>query len=319
MTTDINTNILKESEYTVKTAKKELGKTLDYSVNSLKDLDLLIEHVRNHFLNLKNEGKLADQTIQRASVSIGCYLGEVIRRAYGGTWEAKNNVLNVLAISGKEVSPIRYIFDRLTKDSTYSLDKYWSDIEQLIYPHEKDITVGGIKESVKSNKKLFIGAGVIFICGVLAMLAGALYLNIKATNKFKSQLESFLAEAEKISVMTEQGVSYQNFSNQYYEVKTAYNLIDYWPPSYQDSKRSFDLALEGWKLTLDVWDLGIRNSEVDFDIPVSLYFKDSLINYWSLYVGVDLTTGGGMSTNDWIGALMYQANTYYEAGKAGVK
>ena len=96
MTTDINTDILKESEYTVKTAKKELGKTLEYSVNSLKDLDLLIEHVKNYFLNLKNEGKFTDQTIQRASVSIGCYLGEVIRRAYGGTWTAKNTFLKPL-------------------------------------------------------------------------------------------------------------------------------------------------------------------------------------------------------------------------------
>jgi hypothetical protein len=319
MTTDINTEILKESEYTVKTAKKELGKTLDYSVTSLKDLDLLIEHVKNHFLNLKSEGKLSDQTIQKASVSIGCYLGEVIRRAYEGTWTAKNAILKTLVLSGKEVSPIRYIFDRLNRDSDYSLDKYWSDIEQMIYPQEKDTTVQGIKNSFNENKKLFIGAAVIFVCVSLSMLAGALYLNIRATNKFKSQLDSFLAEAEKISVMTEQGVTYQNFSSQYYEVKTAYNLIDYWPPSYQDEKRSFDLALEGWKLTLDVWQFGYKDPKVKFDLPVGNYYETALINYWSLYVGVNLTTGRKMTTNDWIGAMMNQAYIYYEAGKAGIK
>ena len=130
MTTDINVDILKESEYTVKTAEKELGKNLDYSVNSLKDLELLIEYVRHQFLNLRNEGKLTDQTIQSASVSLGLYLGEVIRRAYGGTWTAKNENLKVLGINGEEVSPILYIYERLNKDSQYSLEHYLSDITQ---------------------------------------------------------------------------------------------------------------------------------------------------------------------------------------------
>lgn len=182
MAEDINTEILKESEYTVKIAKKELGKTLDYSVNSLKDLDLLIEYVKNHFSNLKNEGKLSDQTIQRASVSIGCYLGEVIRRAYGGTWTAKNKILKTLEISGKEVSPIRYIFDRLTKDSDYSLEKYWSDTIQLIKPKEKiedSLSIPAVSKK-KSNQPTIIGislAGLAVLC-FIGLLGIKIYSNV---------------------------------------------------------------------------------------------------------------------------------------------
>ena len=51
--------------------------------------------------------------------------------------DSKKHILKTLVISGKEVSPIRYIFDRLNRDSDYSLEKYWSDIEQLIYPQER--------------------------------------------------------------------------------------------------------------------------------------------------------------------------------------
>lgn len=185
---------------------------------------------------------------------------------------------------------------------------------------EREVSKGStLAKTFKENKKLFIGTAIIFGCGVLAMLAGVLYINISSTNKFKNQLDSFLVEAERISVMTEQGVIYQEFRSQYYEVKAAYSLIDYWPRSYQDSKRSFDLALEGWELTLDIWELGIKDRSIDFDMPVSFYFNDSLINYWSLYVGIDLDKGGAMTTRDWIGELMLRASRYYKAGKAGAK
>jgi len=136
MTKDPNTEILTASEFAVEVAKKDLGKTLDYSINSLKDLEALIQHVKNHFLNLKGEGKLTEQTVQRASISIGGYLGEVIRRSYGGTWVAKNTIMKVLVIDGQEFSPILYIFQSLTKDVDYSPDKYYSEINQRLRPQE---------------------------------------------------------------------------------------------------------------------------------------------------------------------------------------
>jgi hypothetical protein len=134
MATDINSEILTASEYTVKAAKKELGKTLDYSLESLKILEALIQRVRNHFIDLKKEQKLTEQIVQRASVSIGAYLGEVIRRHYGGNWIAKNAIMKVLVINGHEFSPIRYIFQCLTKDSDYSLERYLSDVKQKLQP-----------------------------------------------------------------------------------------------------------------------------------------------------------------------------------------
>jgi len=38
-------------------AKKELGKTLDYSTKSLDDIEPLIHHVKKYFLQLSGEGK----------------------------------------------------------------------------------------------------------------------------------------------------------------------------------------------------------------------------------------------------------------------
>ncbi len=136
-TTDPNSEILRTSETIVKAAKQEFNQTLDYSIDSFKNLEALIQYVKARFIQLKNEGKLSEQTIQSASVSIGAYLGEVIRRHYGGNWIATNAVMKILIINGQEFSPILYVFRRLAQDSDFSLEKYWWDIDQELSPQEK--------------------------------------------------------------------------------------------------------------------------------------------------------------------------------------
>ena len=136
-TTDPNSEILRTSEYIVKAAKQEFNLSLDYSINSFKNLEALIQYVKARFIQLRNEGKLSEQTIQSASVSIGAYLGEVIRRHYGGNWIATNAVMKILIINGQEFSPILYVFRRLAQDSDFSLEKYWWDIDQELSPQEK--------------------------------------------------------------------------------------------------------------------------------------------------------------------------------------
>src|SRR5574341_715020 len=125
-----NSEILAASELAVKGAKQELNRTLDYSIDSFKDLEALIQLVKNRFTKMEKEGKLTEQIIQSASISIGAYLGEVIRRKIGGTWIAKNPPTEVLVINGHEFSPILYAFERLTKDVNYSLEWYYSDVNR---------------------------------------------------------------------------------------------------------------------------------------------------------------------------------------------
>lgn len=332
-----NNNIQSSAEYTVQIAKKELGKTLDYSANSLKDLDALIEHVKKHFSRLIQEGKLSDQIVQRASTSIGAYLGEVIRKHYGGTWVAKNAVMKTLVINKEEISPVHYIFQRLTQNSDYGLEKYWFDISQKVKPQNKDGASKVFSEFPEKelspsvgrndNKLLLIGGIVILAIICLTGVAVTMSSNIKANKanieatkvniEFKSKLNPFLAEAEKLNVMTEQGVTYQEFRNQYFEVKASYALIDSWPSSNQDEQMSFDNALKGWKLTLDVWEIGLKAyAGVD-----ASFFPDDhpLIGEIASYTGINYVTVNFMIIGDSISVLMEKASTYFEEGKAGVK
>jgi hypothetical protein len=327
MSNEPNSDILTASEYTVEAAKKELKRTLDYSIDSFKNLEFLIQHVKARFTSLKNEGKLSEQTVQSASVSIGAYLGEVIRRHHGGAWIAKNPIMKTLVINGQEFSPILYIFQRLTKDSDFSLENYWSDIHQNLYSQEKiEDKPPALEPPVKTakgsaiNRGLIIGGvlGIVILC-VLGMVSIRIYSNIRATNEFKAKLNNFIVEANKINSMTEQGVNYNEFRSQLIEVKSAYALIKNWPSSYHNAKDAFDKAIEGWNLTLDVWKV-----QLDDEYGFTNTKNEELLKSIAKYLGmdsskVDAFTAGLIPAKDWIGELMGQASTYFEAGIAGAK
>ncbi len=323
-----NKDVLSSAEDAIKVAEKALGKTLDYSVNSLQDLDALIEHVKKQFATLTKEGKLTEQTIKRASISMGSYLGEVIRRSYGGTWIAKNPVMKTLVIKDNEFSPIHYVFQRLTKNSEYTLENYWSDVAHALHPQDNlhgnkptpdvDIKNTPLVNSKKGNKGLLIIggiAGIVILC-VVGMLA--VYLNIKATSEFKAKLQPFLVEAEKLNVMTDQGVNFQEFRTQLVEVKSSYASIDSWQSSYQDERVMFDKAIQGWSYTLDVWKIGLNDPTLDYNSIVILA-EMSFVEDLARYAAIDKMEAMSMTSKDWIEELMSQAGIYYEAGKAGIK
>lgn len=170
MTNNPNAEILTASEFTVRVAKKELGKTLDYSINSLRDLEALIQHVKSHFLKLKMEGKLSEKTVQSASISIGGYLGEVIRRHHRGTWIAKNAVMKALIINDQEFSPILYIYQRLIKNSDDSLENYWSEINQKLQPQEKIENTLPVPETPKKRTNRLTGNRSLLVGGVISIV-----------------------------------------------------------------------------------------------------------------------------------------------------
>jgi hypothetical protein len=73
--------IPEETKQFVKILKSDLGVELDYSLDSLRFLD---HYLRSLHETMKKEGKMGEK---RVFVYLaGNYLGEVIRKAYGGRW-----------------------------------------------------------------------------------------------------------------------------------------------------------------------------------------------------------------------------------------
>lgn len=169
-----NSEILAASELAVKGAKQELNRNLDYTIDSFKDLETLIQQVKSRFAKMEQAGKLTEEIVRSASVSIGAYLGEVIRRKIGGTWKVKISNVKVLIINGYEFSPIDYIFERLTKDINYSLELYYSDVNRKHWevsdnaPTEPKISP--IKTDISKQSVSLSQVGIYLLVGIVVVL-----------------------------------------------------------------------------------------------------------------------------------------------------
>lgn len=106
-----------------------------------------------------------------------------------------------------------------------------------------------------------------------------------ATNKpiiseiFRTQLNTFLTEGTKLRTMTDQGVTYAEFKMQVANTLTAYDLLlATWPEDLPvDSQSEFDKACEGWRLTIEFWDLEIENWS--YPSEPDLYGYDLFVEY----------------------------------------
>lgn len=95
---------------------------LDYSVNSLRNLETIIQSVRS--LNAK--GMLNDVTCWNAAVCLGVYLGEVMLRDHlrsmGYTWRADDSGLLMLMDreNRNAISPISKVHKKLANTGSES-------------------------------------------------------------------------------------------------------------------------------------------------------------------------------------------------------
>jgi hypothetical protein len=132
-------------------------------------------------------------------------------------------------------------------------------------------------------------------------------------DRYRNNVNLFLLEGERLSALTEQGVSYLDFKDQLANVKSAYRLaVSDWPADYADDKMVFDAAIEGWNLVLEIWDY-----DLEYD---RFYFPDSstLLSEAQLYAGERDETTNDIPVNDWIGLLMSIASNKFAGGRASL-
>jgi type IV secretory pathway ATPase VirB11/archaellum biosynthesis ATPase len=87
----LETEIIKSADYAVKLAKEKFGVSLDYSVSSLKELDILLQRTNQYFQNSISSGKPVEDAVRKNSRLWGIYFGEVVRRNQGGIWVQRFN------------------------------------------------------------------------------------------------------------------------------------------------------------------------------------------------------------------------------------
>ncbi len=103
-----------QSELCAKTARLKWNLSLDFSSDSLTGVETVLGHLQTLLAGASAEERPRDDQIDAAIKSWGVYVGEVLRRHYGGRWKLNpaDKVLQ-LDIGSATVFPLRKVQKRL--------------------------------------------------------------------------------------------------------------------------------------------------------------------------------------------------------------
>lgn len=320
------------ADYAIKSAKERFGQDLDLSEKSINKLDNLLSPAYQSLSGRVKDEK-TNLAISKTASIWGAYLGEIMRQKFGGSWILKGSE-RLLTIRGLEFSPINFVFQKITNHPEYSIKEFIAEagrkisqpqVEQSQPPKEPEFTnqpseqvpVNKQQNSVTIDKKVifaFAGIGGVLLIAIICVVGFILLNGGGISAEFKSNLNNFLVEAEKLNVLTEQGVSNGNFRNQLAEVKSAYSVLNgSWPSSLSAEKNAFDQAIKGWELTLEVWDYGLDRSTY---LNITYLPENStLLKECSDYTNSNPEYALYNTVDDWVGILMGTASQYFEQGK----
>jgi hypothetical protein len=130
------------AETAVQAARERFQVELDYSPESVKTLDRLLERVAPAFrlhwlLKLTGSGIPAEQTWRMAHVW-GAYLGVTMQRSLGGKWALENVAgqegVIALDLGAVKAFPVDQVYLRLTKGRKHSLWSYFEEQRRRLNP-----------------------------------------------------------------------------------------------------------------------------------------------------------------------------------------
>lgn len=120
-------------------AQDRFGFVLDYSAASIESLETVLA-------NISASLDLSDKDIVEREVKIwGSYLGETVRRNFGGTWDLIQYpgyvaALPTLVIAGSQLYPLMKVYRRLTIGESENVRKFYDLIRtklHLAHPAEE--------------------------------------------------------------------------------------------------------------------------------------------------------------------------------------
>jgi len=104
-------------------AARAFGAGLDYSEDSLKELENILSRLQK-----RSEGNSTQEELDETCKMWGSYLGEVVRRRFGGTWSietypGKRFATLTLSVGGSKLFPSMKVHRRLTQGES---DDVWT-------------------------------------------------------------------------------------------------------------------------------------------------------------------------------------------------
>lgn len=103
-----------QAQIAIKTARTKWDLALDFTPESLKKVEAVLAQLHDALKTATPEERPTDKQIEGASIIWGVYVGEVIRRHYGGRWEiSKPDGVLQLTVNTASLFPVRKVQKRL--------------------------------------------------------------------------------------------------------------------------------------------------------------------------------------------------------------
>lgn len=119
--------IVAQSQAAVKTGKLQFGEALDFSAESLEGVERIMNKLHKQAKDAPADQKLTEPQITELSKLWGIYVGEVIRRYYGGQWALVDGTPD-LALGGKNSSPLAKVRKRIVDGPMDNLKYFFQSI-----------------------------------------------------------------------------------------------------------------------------------------------------------------------------------------------
>ena len=119
--------IVAQSQAAVKTGKLKFDESLDFSADSLDAVERIMSKLHKQAKEAPDDQKLTEEQIAELSKLWGIYVGEVIRRYYGGQWSIVDGAPD-LALGGKNASPLAKVRKRIVDGPMDNLKYYFQSI-----------------------------------------------------------------------------------------------------------------------------------------------------------------------------------------------
>lgn len=147
---EILARMQKRAAELVEFAKENFKLVLDYSEESICRVEHALDEIQKHIGARAEESKAA---VVNLSDGFGAYLGEVLRRKFGGEW--RTNLpgfppdVEGLVIRGTVVVPLRQVFLRITRGSEFNIENYYRKAES-VFVQRRESTIAAGAGSVRT-------------------------------------------------------------------------------------------------------------------------------------------------------------------------